>query len=82
KSLENIYKQDKSWNTKFYRLLARHEQLRRLESTKFTEKLSERRPYTEKTNVSDNIKTYSHVKRNVSNNIDIYMKNYKRRYGK
>ncbi|SCA83689.1 Plasmodium exported protein, unknown function [Plasmodium vivax] len=82
KSLENIYKQGRTWNIKFNRLLARHEQLRELERTRLREKLSDRRPYTEKRNVSDNIKTYSHVKRNESNNIDVYMKNYKHRYGK
>ncbi|VVA00295.1 Plasmodium exported protein, unknown function, partial [Plasmodium vivax] len=82
KSLENIYKQDRTWNTKFNRLLATYEQQRELERTRLREKLSDRRPYTEKRNVSDNISVYSHVKRNESNNIDVYMKNYKRRYGK
>ncbi|SCA83731.1 Plasmodium exported protein, unknown function, partial [Plasmodium vivax] len=82
KSLENTYEQYGTSNTKINRLLARHEQLRELERTKLREKLSHSRPYTENTNVSDNIKTYSHVKRNDSNNIDLYMKNYKRRYGK
>ncbi|KMZ81960.1 hypothetical protein PVIIG_03766 [Plasmodium vivax India VII] len=82
KSLEIIYKHDSKWNTKFNRLLARHEKQRELERTKLSAKLSDRRPYTEKRNVSDNISVYSHVKRNESNNIDAYMKNFKRRYGK
>ncbi|KNA01761.1 hypothetical protein PVNG_05613 [Plasmodium vivax North Korean] len=82
KLLENKYKEDRTWNTIFNRLLARHEQLRELDSTSMREKLSDRRPYTEKKKVSDNIITYSHVKRNESNNIDAYMKNFKRRYGK
>ncbi|VUZ95655.1 Plasmodium exported protein, unknown function [Plasmodium vivax] len=82
KSLENIYKQDRECNTQFKRLLARHEQLREVERTSLREKLPDRRLYTEKRNVSDNIKTYSHVKRNDSNNIEVYMKNYKHRYGK
>ncbi|KMZ96480.1 hypothetical protein PVNG_05833 [Plasmodium vivax North Korean] len=82
KSLENIYKQDRTLSTKFNRILARHDQLRELERTRRREKLPDRRPYTEKINVHDNIKTYSHVKRNESNNIDVYMKNYKHRYGK
>ncbi|VVA00155.1 Plasmodium exported protein, unknown function [Plasmodium vivax] len=82
KSLENIYNLDRRWNTKLNRLLARDEQLGELERTRLREKLSDRRSYTEKRNVYDNMKTYSHVKSNESNNIDIYMKNYKRRYGK
>ncbi|SCA81737.1 Plasmodium exported protein, unknown function, partial [Plasmodium vivax] len=82
KSLEYMYKQQRTWKTEFNRLLARHEQLMEVERTSLREKISDRRSYTEKRNVSDNLKTYSHVKRNVSNNIDIYMKNYKRRYGK
>ncbi|VUZ96671.1 Plasmodium exported protein, unknown function [Plasmodium vivax] len=82
KIIENIYEQYGTSNTKITRLLAKYEQLRELESTRLREKLSDRSPYTEKSNVSNNIKTYSHVKRNVSNNIDVYMKNYKRRYGK
>ncbi|KMZ76599.1 hypothetical protein PVIIG_05781 [Plasmodium vivax India VII] len=80
KSLEIIYKQDKTWNTKYYRLLARHEQLRDLERTRLREKLPDIRLYTEKGNVSHNISAYSHVKGNESNNIDVYMKNYKKRY--
>ncbi|KMZ92302.1 hypothetical protein PVMG_03657 [Plasmodium vivax Mauritania I] len=82
KSLEYMYKQQRTWKTEFNRLLARYEQLSGLESTKLREKLSDRKPYTEKSNVSGNISAYSHVKRNESNNIDVYMKNYKHRYGK
>ncbi|CAG9479586.1 unnamed protein product [Plasmodium vivax] len=82
KSLENIYKHDREWNTKFNRLLARHEHLRELDNTRLREKLLDRRPYTEKRNMPHNISAYSHVKKNESNNIDVYMKNYKHRYGK
>ncbi|SCA83552.1 Plasmodium exported protein, unknown function, partial [Plasmodium vivax] len=82
KSLDNIYKQDRTWNTEFNRLLARHEQIRELEQTMLREKLPEKRSYKEKRNMFPDISAYSHVKKNKSNNIDVYMKNYKRRYGK
>ncbi|EDL42583.1 variable surface protein Vir11, putative [Plasmodium vivax] len=80
KSLEYMYKQDREWNTKFKRLLARHEQIRELESLRLRDKLQNRRPYTEKRNVYDNLSAYSHLKSNESDYIDIYMKNYKKRY--
>ncbi|VVA00007.1 Plasmodium exported protein, unknown function [Plasmodium vivax] len=73
---------NRTWNTKFNRLLARREQLSGLESTKLREKLSDRRPYMEKRNVYGNLSAYSGIKSKASNNIDLYMKNYKRRYGK
>ncbi|CAG9473088.1 unnamed protein product [Plasmodium vivax] len=76
KLLEYMYKQQRTCNTEFNRLLATYERQRELKHTMLREKLPEKR------NVSDNISVYSHVKRNESNNIDVYMKNYKRRYGK
>ncbi|VUZ99545.1 Plasmodium exported protein, unknown function [Plasmodium vivax] len=82
KSLEYMYKHDRALNTKTNRLLARHAQLRELDRTRLREKLSDRSQYTEKRNTSDNITDYSHIKRNESNYIDVYMKNYKNRYGK
>ncbi|VUZ99950.1 Plasmodium exported protein, unknown function [Plasmodium vivax] len=82
KSLEKIYKQHRTWNTKFNRLLATYERQRELKQTMLREKLPEKRSYKEKINMSSNISAYSHVKKNDTNNIDVYMKNYKRRYGK
>ncbi|SCA83565.1 Protein of unknown function, putative, partial [Plasmodium vivax] len=81
-SLENMYKQNKTWNTKFNRLLETKERQSKLKQSILREKLPDKRSCKEKSNVSPNISTYSHVKRNGSNNIDVYMKNYKDRYGK
>ncbi|SCA81746.1 Plasmodium exported protein, unknown function, partial [Plasmodium vivax] len=76
KLLEYMYKQQRTCNTEFNRLLATYERQRELKHTMLREKLPE------KINMSHNISAYSHVKKNKSNNIDVYMKNYKRRYGK
>ncbi|VUZ99885.1 Plasmodium exported protein, unknown function [Plasmodium vivax] len=82
KSLENIYKNDKTLDIKFNRLLAKHELRRELEHTRLREKFPKSRLYTNEKTVSDDLFTYSRVKRKASNNIDTYMRNYKDRYMK
>ncbi|SCA81882.1 Plasmodium exported protein, unknown function, partial [Plasmodium vivax] len=82
KSLENIYKQDNIFIIKFNRLLAKHDIKRELEHKSISEKLPDRRTYKSKRNVYDNLSAYYGVKSNASNNVDIYMKNYKKRYMK
>ncbi|SCA83591.1 Plasmodium exported protein, unknown function, partial [Plasmodium vivax] len=80
KSLENIYKQDKILDIKFNRLLAKHDIKRELEYTRLREKLPDISSYKSERNVYDNVSAYSGVKGKVSNHIDIYMKNYQKRY--
>ncbi|SCA81886.1 Protein of unknown function, putative, partial [Plasmodium vivax] len=82
KSIEKIYEHEKILKINFTRLLARHEQNREFEHTRLREKLSDRSPYKNARNAYNNISSYSQVKRKASNNIDVYMKNYKHRYGK
>ncbi|KMZ98996.1 hypothetical protein PVNG_03835 [Plasmodium vivax North Korean] len=80
KSLENIYKQDKILNINIIRLLAKHDIKRELEHKRLREKLPDRRTYKSERNVYDNVSAYSGVKSKASNYLDIYMKNYKKRY--
>ncbi|VUZ99513.1 Plasmodium exported protein, unknown function [Plasmodium vivax] len=80
KSLENIYKQDKILNINIIRLLAKHDIKRELEHKRLREKLPDRRTYKSERNVYDNLSAYYVVKSKVSNNLDLYMKNYKNRY--
>ncbi|KNA01760.1 hypothetical protein PVNG_05612 [Plasmodium vivax North Korean] len=82
KSLENIYKNDKTLDIKFNRLLAKHILQRELEHTRLRENFPNKRLYKNERTVSDDLFTYSRVKRKSLNNIDIYMKNYKDRYMK
>ncbi|KMZ83374.1 hypothetical protein PVBG_06230 [Plasmodium vivax Brazil I] len=82
KSKETLYEHDKILNMNFTRLLARHEQNREFEPTSLREKLSERSIYKNERNAYDNISAYSRVNTKASNNIDVYMKNYKHRYEK
>ncbi|VVA00182.1 Plasmodium exported protein, unknown function [Plasmodium vivax] len=80
KSLENKKNYDKHLNIDFNRLLARHDLQRESEYRNMREKLSYSGTYKKEINLSGNTSTYSHVKKKESNNIDIYMKNYKDRY--
>ncbi|CAI7718657.1 Plasmodium exported protein, unknown function [Plasmodium vivax] len=82
KSLENKIKSEKSLNIDYNRLLARHELQRESEYRNMREKLSDGRTYRKEINFPGNKSTYAHVKKKGSNNIDIYMKNYKKRYAK
>ncbi|SCA82050.1 Protein of unknown function, putative, partial [Plasmodium vivax] len=79
-SLENIYKRDKILNMKFNRLLGRVVQNKEFEHTHLRVKLPDRGIHKNERTVSDDLSTYSRVKRKASNNIDLYMKNYKNRY--
>ncbi|VUZ99540.1 Plasmodium exported protein, unknown function [Plasmodium vivax] len=80
KSFDNIYKQDKILNINIIRLLAKHDIKRELEYSKLREKLPDRRPYKIERHAYDNLSPYSVLKSKASNNIDMYMKNYKKRY--
>ncbi|VUZ95651.1 Plasmodium exported protein, unknown function [Plasmodium vivax] len=80
KSLENIYKQDNILDIKFNRLLAKHDIKRELEYTRLREKLPDISSYKSERDVYGNQSAYSGVKSKAPNNIDIYMKNYKKRY--
>ncbi|SCA83360.1 Protein of unknown function, putative [Plasmodium vivax] len=80
KSLENQYKYDKILNVKFCRLLASYEQKRGLRDTRFKDKLPDRSLHKNRINEPDHIPTYSSVRSKASNNVDLYMKNYKDRY--
>ncbi|KMZ91147.1 hypothetical protein PVMG_00021 [Plasmodium vivax Mauritania I] len=73
---------DKDLNIDFNRLLARHELQRETEYRNVKENLSDGRTYKKEINLPRNIPTYSDVKKTESNNIDMYMKNYKERYSK
>ncbi|CAG9485319.1 unnamed protein product [Plasmodium vivax] len=80
KSLQNIYKKDKILNINIIRLLAKHDIKSELEHSRLREKLPDRRTYKSERNVYDNVSAYSGVNSKASNNLDIYMKNYKKRY--
>ncbi|KMZ89398.1 hypothetical protein PVBG_05909 [Plasmodium vivax Brazil I] len=66
----------------FTRSLARHEHNKEFEHNSFRGKLSDRRTYKNERNVYDNLSAYSRVHKNASNNVELYMKNYKKRYMK
>ncbi|SCA82120.1 Protein of unknown function, putative, partial [Plasmodium vivax] len=82
KSIEKIYENDEILNMNFTRSLARHEHNKEFEHNSFRGKLSDRRTYKNERNVYDNLSAYSRVHKNASNNVELYMKNYKKRYMK
>ncbi|SCA83779.1 Plasmodium exported protein, unknown function, partial [Plasmodium vivax] len=82
KSLENKKACYKNLNIDLNRLLARHALQRESEYRNMREKLSYGGTYNKELNLPRNTSTYTNVKKKESNNIDIYMKNYKERYSK
>ncbi|SCA83496.1 Protein of unknown function, putative, partial [Plasmodium vivax] len=82
KSLENEFRHDKMLNLIFSRLLAKHDLHRELQHRDLKDTLSGDRMNNKGRNMLGDISTYSGIKRKESNNLDDYMKKYKRRYGK
>ncbi|KMZ76772.1 hypothetical protein PVIIG_05853, partial [Plasmodium vivax India VII] len=78
----NKHEHDNILNISICRSLARYEQKNELIDTRFKDNLPDRNLHKNRRNVSEHIPTYSSVRSKASNNFDLYMKNYKRRYGK
>ncbi|KMZ77376.1 hypothetical protein PVIIG_06368 [Plasmodium vivax India VII] len=82
KLFEKKYKQDVSLILHFNRLLAKYKLQSELEYTNLRDKISDNTMNNRKKKLEDHYSTYSQLKRKESNNLDVYMKDYKRRYGK
>ncbi|CAI7719089.1 Protein of unknown function, putative [Plasmodium vivax] len=82
KSLENKFEHDKILNINFNRLLARHVQQRKLRYSNMREKLSDHSVIEKNKNISDQISTNSQLSDKRLNYIEVYMKDYEKRYRK
>ncbi|SCA81977.1 Protein of unknown function, putative, partial [Plasmodium vivax] len=82
KSLENKYEYENSLRIKFSRLLAKDKIQRELGYPAMRTKLSHDNRDKKKIKASEQRTTYSQLNNNGLNNLDIYIKDYKRRYGK
>ncbi|VUZ98014.1 Plasmodium exported protein, unknown function [Plasmodium vivax] len=82
KSLENKYEQGKFLNINLHRLLAKHELDRELEYARTGGQLLHESIGRGKKNVADDLSISYQLNKKRSNNVDNYMKNYKRRYEK
>ncbi|KMZ88757.1 Protein of unknown function, putative [Plasmodium vivax] len=82
KSLENKYENGKILNRNFRRLLAKHELHRELRHVGTGAKLFYDSVDKSKRKVADDITISSQLNKKGSNNVETYMKNYKRRYEK
>ncbi|VUZ99908.1 Plasmodium exported protein, unknown function [Plasmodium vivax] len=82
KSFEKIYNHDRSLNVYFNRLLAKHELKNDLYKTQVKQKYS---TYGLNKNIKNDVQdksSYRDLKKNPSNYLEDYMKNYKYRYSK
>ncbi|KMZ96486.1 hypothetical protein PVNG_05839 [Plasmodium vivax North Korean] len=79
--LVNLYRHKNS-NTVFTRLLAKHELPREFKSRKFRDKLSDYGMDRRRKIITEDISSYSQLKKKGLNDFDLYMKNYKHRYAK
>ncbi|KMZ79874.1 hypothetical protein PVIIG_05652 [Plasmodium vivax India VII] len=82
KLCEKKYKQDGNLIMYFNRLLAKHELRKESKYTNVRDKISDNTMHNRKKKLADHYSTYSQLKRKESNNLDVYMKDYKRRYRK
>ncbi|KMZ95123.1 hypothetical protein PVMG_05952 [Plasmodium vivax Mauritania I] len=82
KSLEDEDRPDKMLNPILNRSLAKHDLHSELHNRELKDKLSVDRLNKNGRNMLGDISTYSEVKRKESNNLEVYMKNYKDRYAK
>ncbi|KMZ87781.1 hypothetical protein PVBG_05033 [Plasmodium vivax Brazil I] len=82
KLLDNKYEHYISLSTKFNRLLAKHGLQGEFEHTNMRDKISDNTKHNRKRKLSEHDSTYSQLKRKESNNLDVYMKDFKRRYRK
>ncbi|SCO71517.1 Plasmodium exported protein, unknown function [Plasmodium vivax] len=81
KFLELKFNKDRQLNINYNRLLAKHELGKELRYTGLREKLSDNNMDNRKKNIAENVSKCSQIKGIQSNNFDVYMKDYKRRYG-
>ncbi|KMZ88537.1 hypothetical protein PVBG_06142 [Plasmodium vivax Brazil I] len=79
---EKKFKEDGALIMYFNRLLAKHALQSELEYRNVRDKLSDNTMHNRKRKLADHYSTYSQLKRKESNNLDVYMKDYKRRYRK
>ncbi|KMZ76681.1 hypothetical protein PVIIG_05721 [Plasmodium vivax India VII] len=82
KSLEKVSNQDKIFNIKYSRSLAKEKSQRELEYTSMRQKLSDGKRYKKEIILPVDVSMYSQVKKEKPNNLDMYMRNYKDRYMK
>ncbi|CAG9482215.1 unnamed protein product [Plasmodium vivax] len=82
KSLENIYGHGIILNINLHRLLAKHELHRKLGYTGSGAQILHDSMGKSKKNVADDISISSQLNKKGYNNVETYMKNYKRRYEK
>ncbi|KMZ94054.1 hypothetical protein PVMG_02280 [Plasmodium vivax Mauritania I] len=82
KYLDKDYIDDRTFDIRFPRSLAKHIQEKELYNTSLRQNLLNHGKGTKVKNLEEDRPTYSKIKMNESSNIDIYMKDYKRRYKK
>ncbi|SCA83799.1 Plasmodium exported protein, unknown function [Plasmodium vivax] len=82
KYLDKEYIVDRTLDIRFPRSLAKHIQEKELYNTNIRQNLLDHGKSTKIKNFEECKPTYSKIKMNDSSNIDIYMKDYKRRYAK
>ncbi|SCA82136.1 Plasmodium exported protein, unknown function, partial [Plasmodium vivax] len=80
KLFEKKFKQDGTLIMYLNRLLAKHELQGELEYRNLRDKISDNTRYNRQMKLADYYSTYSQLKRKESNNLDVYMKDFKRRY--
>ncbi|KMZ83339.1 hypothetical protein PVBG_05735 [Plasmodium vivax Brazil I] len=82
KLFDNKNENHKSLSIKYNRLMAKYGLQSELEYTNVRDNISDNTTHNRKKKLADHYSTYSQLKRKESNNLDVYMNDYKRRYRK